>query len=44
VCAWQDITAWKGRRRTRRHNFIRTANTIGLPRYPKQAVNQQFAR
>jgi len=25
-------------------HFIETANTIGVPRYAKQAVNQQFAR
>ena len=25
-------------------NFVQTANTIGLPRYAKQAVDQQFAR
>ena len=34
-----------GRRRTRRHNFSETVNnTIALPRYAKQAVDQQFAR
>jgi len=25
-------------------DFVETANTIGLPRYAKQAVDQQFAR
>ena len=25
-------------------NFVETANTIGLPRYAKQAVDQQFGR
>jgi len=32
------------RRRTRPDTFIGTVNTIGLPRYAKQAVDQQFAR
>jgi hypothetical protein len=25
-------------------DFVETANTVGLPRYAKQAVDQQFAR
>jgi hypothetical protein len=25
-------------------DFVETANTIGLPRYAKQAADQQFAR
>jgi hypothetical protein len=29
---------------TTRADFVETANTIGLPRYAKQAVDQQFAR
>jgi hypothetical protein len=37
--------ALEGRqRRLRLGNFLETANTIGLPRYAKQAVDQQFAR
>ncbi len=43
MCSWQRITAWKGAEANASDNFIRTVNTIGLPRCAKQAVDQQFA-
>jgi hypothetical protein len=37
-------SACRGRQYKAPADFVETANTIGLPRYAKQAVDQQFAR